>query len=336
VTVRPDQPRCVAVVGAFSFFGRRLVRALDQDPAYRTIVALDVRSPQVDSSKMLYRRLDLTEPAVDGRMAEIFEHEAVDTVAHLAYLSLPVHQQTWAHELETIGTMYVLNACAEARVRHVVTQSTTMCYGAHPKNPNLLTESHPLRGAPTSRWVSDKVDAEQQLATFAETNHETTTTVLRLAPTLGPTVDNYWTRHFRRPVVHTLLGFDPLMQFLHEDDAAEAIKRAVDLVPGGAINIVPPGVLPVSQVTRSAGRRNLPLPLPAARALFRALWTAQVVGTPPGFLDYLRYLFVAGGDLAQEALGFTARYTTRQTVDAFCRAAPATESRPVVTEAVAP
>jgi UDP-glucose 4-epimerase len=49
-------------------------------------------------------------------------------------------------------------------------------------------------------------------------------TVLRLAPILGPTVNNYLTRYLGRRVVPTLMGFDPLMQFLHEVDALAAFK----------------------------------------------------------------------------------------------------------------
>src|SRR4051794_9890469 len=38
----------------------------------------------------------------------------------------------------------------------------------------------------------------------------------------GPTVESYITRWLARPVVPTLLGFDPLVQFVHEVDALAA------------------------------------------------------------------------------------------------------------------
>ncbi|MFH1807359.1 MAG: NAD-dependent epimerase/dehydratase family protein [Pseudomonadota bacterium] len=311
--------RRVAVIGALSFFGQRLLGILRGDPRYKHLLGLDVRRPGPGAVEVRYEHIDLTEPAADVVLAGMLEREAIDTVVHLAYLSRPVHQQAWAHELESIGTMYMLNACARARVPHVVALSTTMCYGAHPQNPQLLGEERPLLGAQRSRWVSDKVDAEQQLASHAQNCDGTTVTVLRMAPTLGSSIDNYWTRILRRPVVHTLLGFDPPMQFLHEDDAAHALQLAVEKVPGGAFNIVPDDVLTLGQAVERLHARAVPLPLPLANAILGALWTAQVNMTPPGFLDYLRYVWLGDGHRAREVLGFRPGHRSRETIDDFAR-----------------
>jgi UDP-glucose 4-epimerase len=268
-----------------------------------------------------YEHVDLTEPAADALLGNLLQQEAIETVVHLAYLGRPVHQQTWAHELETIGTMYVLNACARARVPNVVALSTTMCYGAHPQNPQLLDEDRPLLGARRSRWVSDKVDAEQQLAAHARSCAGSSVTVLRMAPTLGASIDNYWSRVLRRPIVHTLLGFDPPMQFLHEDDAVRALRLAVDAVPGGPFNIVPDDVVSLCQAVALLRARAVPLPLPLASAILGALWTAQVNTTPPGFLDYLRYVWLGDGARARRVLGFAPQHSSRDTLESFARTA---------------
>ena len=41
----------------------------------------------------------------------------------------------------------------------------------------------------------------------------------RTAPIIGPSVDNFLTRYLNHKLVPTVLGFDPLWQFLHEADA---------------------------------------------------------------------------------------------------------------------
>ena len=151
--------------------------------------------------------------SVDARLAEILAAEDVDTLLHLAFLASPTHASAWAHELESVGTMHVLNACRERPVRKFVLWSQTILYGASPSNPNFLTEQHPLRGHAESRFLADKIEAEQVVARFARQMPGTVVTTLRVAPILGPTVHNYLTRYLGRRVVPTLLGFDPLLQF---------------------------------------------------------------------------------------------------------------------------
>lgn len=45
--------------------------------------------------------------------------------------------------------------------------STTLVYGANPKNPNFLAETSELRGHRDSRFINDKVHAEKQALRFA-------------------------------------------------------------------------------------------------------------------------------------------------------------------------
>src|SRR5262249_17046786 len=149
-------------------------------------------------------------------LADLLGREGVDTFVHAAFLSTPTHAAAWAHELEDIGTMHVLNACAETRVRKFLLSSTTLVYGADPRNPNFIDEDAELRGKPSAPYIDDKVRAEKQVRRFAEENPDTVVTVLRAAPTLGPTVHNFVTRFFGRPVAPVLMGFDPLLQFVHE------------------------------------------------------------------------------------------------------------------------
>ena len=68
------------------------------------------------------------------------------------------------HELETIGSLYILNACAAVGIRRLVVASTTMVYGPRPDNPNFLTETHPLRGHPAAHCVTNRVEAEELVA----------------------------------------------------------------------------------------------------------------------------------------------------------------------------
>ena len=43
-----------------------------------------------------------------------------------------------------------------------------------------------------------------------------------------------YTRFFARPVAPVMMGHDPLMQFVHEQDAAYALYKAVESRAGAA------------------------------------------------------------------------------------------------------
>jgi UDP-glucose 4-epimerase len=306
--------RTVALTGADAFLGRNLIGLLEDDDRVGKILAIDVKNPPTAGRKTRFYKVDLTQPTVDARLAEILAAEDVDTFLHLAFLASPTHASAWAHELESVGTMHVLNACRERPVRKFILWSQTILYGAYPSNPNFLTEQHPLRGHPESRFLTDKIEAEQVVHRFARQMPGTIVTTLRVAPILGPTVHNYLTRYLGRRLVPTLLGFDPLMQFAHEVDVLAAFKQAITRDAPGVFNIASEGVLPLSMAIKLAGRMGVPIAHPVAYAAARVLWAAQLSEAPWMFLDYLRWTCVADTSLAARDLRFRPAFTTREAV----------------------
>jgi UDP-glucose 4-epimerase len=316
---RPFDPeqRIVAVTGAHGFFGSQVIRQLEEDRRYYKILAIDIRKPEVPMDKTQFHKVDLTSPTADAEVAAVLAREGADTLVHAAFLYGPTHAESWAHELELIGTIRVLNAAAEVGLRKLVQWSLTAVYGAYHDNPNFLTESHALRGHPASRYLRDRVAAEQEVAAFRAEHPETVVTVLRTANTLGPTIPNFVTRYFRTPAVPVLMGYDPLMQFLHEEDAVDAFKLAIDHDVPGVFNVAGDGVLPYSTVLAMMGRVPLPIPTFLAFPTAHALWVTQALETPPAFLDMLRYICVADTRAARERLGFQPRFDIRSTIHDF-------------------
>jgi UDP-glucose 4-epimerase len=311
---RKPEARVVAVTGAASFLGANLVGLLEEDPGVGRIVAIDIKPPGTAQRKTRFYEVDFTGGSAEARLSEILSAEHADTLVHLAFMSSPTHGTALAHELESVGTRHVLVGARHATVRKVVMWSQTLLYGAHPSNPNYLTEKHPLRAPVTEPYFADKIEAEAEVARFAERTPQSVVTVLRTAPILGPTVRNFLTRYLARRIVPVAMGFDPLVQFLHEVDAIAAFKLAIDRDHPGIYNVVGDGVLPLSTVIKLAGRLALPIPHPIAHTMGAALWLAQIVEAPPSFMHYLRFLCVADGAKAKDKLGFRAAYTTREAV----------------------
>lgn len=308
------EARVVAITGACNFLGTQVLERIEEDRRYERVLALDIRKPEIPLEKTEFHQLDLTLPTADADLVDILADQGVDTVVHAAFLSYPTHANEWAHELEDIGTMHVFNACAEVAPARVVLVSSTLVYGASPANPNFLTEDAALKGHADSRFIKDKVRAEKQARRFAEEHPATKVAVLRFAPILGPTVTNMFTRFFSRPIAPVMMGYDPLLQFVHERDATRALKRAIDQEVDGPFNIVGDGVLPYTTVLAMMGKLPFHLPHFVARQLSKALWATQVLDSPPSFLDFLRFLCVADGTRARQVLGFDPEFDIKRTI----------------------
>jgi UDP-glucose 4-epimerase len=290
-----ETPRTVAITGLRTFLGQKLAERLLAYDARLRIVGVDVRRPYRLEGRVRFHRADLTDPTADGRLAEIFERESVDVLVHAAFRSVPTPDLEADHELETIGSLHVLHACAARKVGRVVLASSTMLYGPRPDNPNFLSEDQPLRGHPAAHNVMNRVETEKLVRQFGERHPDTGVTVLRPCWIVGPTFWNEVTRYLARPVVPTLLGYDPLLQLVHEEDVLHAFARAVIEPHPGTFNIVGDGVLPLSTLLRLAGKTPLPIP-PLLLYRLRYYPSQRQTGDPPeGFYDYLRYLWAEFG-----------------------------------------
>src|SRR5580700_11126786 len=163
-----SRARVVAVTGAASFLGTNLIGLLEEDERIDRIVAVDVKAPSTAGPKTRSYEVDFTQPTTEARLAEILVAERADTVVHLAFLASPSHAAAWSHELESVGTMHVLVAARHAHVRKFVMWSQTLLYGAHPTNPNFLSERHPLRAPSREPFFADKIEAEKEAQKFGQ------------------------------------------------------------------------------------------------------------------------------------------------------------------------
>lgn len=306
----------VAVTGSDGFFGRSVVRALEVDDAVDRVLALDVRAPLQPHAKTSWFKVDLVHPRSAEQLSKLLVGTQV--LIHTAFLARPTHRGGWAHELETIGTRNVLAAVEAASVRKLVLRSSTFCYGALPNNSAYLPESTPLEGGRQSTFIADKVEAEAQVARYANKVPDRVVTVLRFAPLIGPTGDTLAANYLRQRACPTLLGFDPLIQLIHEEDATDAaVRAAVHVDARGAINVASRGVIPLSGAIRLAGRRALPVPGNILRRASETLWAVQVGLFPPGLMDFLRYPHVADLALMTERLGFEPKRDVAASIKAF-------------------
>lgn len=305
--------RVIAITGVSGYVGTKLVPRLEACQDVEHIVGIDVNEPQIEFSKGHSIKADVRHPQI----IEIIADEKVDTVVHLAFVQDPIHETSRAHELDVIGTMKVLNACSAAGVKKVVIASSYVVYGPYADNPNFLTEDRPLRGLKGFQVAKDKLEVERLTKSYKRKHPETLVTTLRPAMVLGPNARHFIARLIESPVLLSVLGFDPLLQFLHEEDMVEAYYQAVTQDGDGVYNVAGDGIIPLSKAIRLAGRPALPLPHFLAEKVQSVLWSARLSPAPPVMLQYLRYISVMSNQKFKETFNWQPRFTSEETFRDF-------------------
>jgi UDP-glucose 4-epimerase len=209
--------------------------------------------------------------------------------------------------------MKLFGMCAEAGVRQVLFKSSTMVYGARPDNSLYLSEDHPLNGSKTYGYVRDLVEIEDFCDKFRSRTPGMAIASLRFAQIVGPVAVTPLTRFFRDEEAFVLLGFDPLMQIIHEQDVARAFAHAMTRQVSGAVNVAAEGTMPLWKVMALAGKFTAPVFHPVAYA------AASLLGPryAPLDLDYLRYPCVAGVERMHRDLEFVPGHTGEETLREF-------------------
>ena len=167
--------------------------------------------------------------------------------------------------------------------------------------------------------LSDLVAADLYASTALWRYPTLTTTVLRLCYTLGPSRHGTLAGFLRGEIVPTLLGFDPLFQFMHEDDVVSALVLALETRVRGVFNVSGPQPVPLSVIIKKTGRRSLPLP----EFVFGfALGRAGLPKLPAGALAHIKYPVVIDGSVFKEQTKFVHAHSEVETLREFRDLAP--------------
>lgn len=311
--------RRILVTGVSRFWGAELARRLEADPSVEQIVAVDSEGPARELARTDFVRADLRHSLV----GKLIRGLGIDTVVHAGLIVDP--QQSGprtVHETNVIGTMNLLAACGgdDSPVRTLVVKSSTAVYGSEPDDPSFWTEDMQRRAPPRNGFTRDLDEAESYVREFGLRNPGATTTLLRFGNVLGDVHDSPFARLFDLPVIPTVLGFDPRLQFLHEDDAVDALHHAVSVRRAGTFNVAGSGVVVLSQAVRVMGKISAPLiPFVGGTLAMRIVERLGLVNFPVEFVRLLQYGRVVDTGRMQRDLGFSTKYSTLDTVREYAR-----------------
>lgn len=302
----------VLIAGLSSYWGGRLAQSLESFEDIDAIIGVDQREP----TRELERTEFVKAPYQHGLLARIIRAAEIDTVvdARLIVNSVVARPRD-AHENNVIGTMSILTACAGpgSPVRRLVFKSSAHFYGSEQDDPAFFREEMDRPHPPRTALERDIVDAEASVAEFRERNPDIEVAVMRFANVLGPDVDTAFIRLFSLPAVPMVLGFDPRVQFVHEDDVVHALEHAVLRDVVGVFNVAGDGVLALSEAISALGKRPAPILPPWGTGWVAGPLRALGFRVPDEMLNLLR--FGRGLDNRHlKATGFRYGYTSREAV----------------------
>lgn len=286
----------VLVIGVGGALARMV--ALRLRDAGHAVIGLD-RRPWWDAPRDIsVREVDIRKRAAE----DVFRTERPDCVVHMATVNALSARGEERARINLGGTRAVFEHSVNHGVKHVVVVGRHTYYGASADSALYHTENEPPAGIGNFPELADLVAADLFASNMLWREPNLVTSVLRLVYTLGPSRTGTLASFLKGRRVPMVLGFDPLFQFLEEDDAARAITLAVEKRLRGVYNVCGPAPVPLSMVARETGRTVVPVPEPFLKGLLGRFGFPDL---PPGALEHIKYPIVVDGRAFHEATGFT-------------------------------
>lgn len=310
----PSRPNRVLVTGVSNPLGAEVARRLAPQVPY--LFGCDVADPVSALEEMDFVHAD-TRHAVIGKLIRQLK---VDTVVHLAVMVDSPHDERSIHETDVIGTMNVLAGCGapSSSVRRLIVKSSQAIYGAGPADPSFFSEEMTNGERASSSITGDLLEMEQLITEFALRNEGCSVSVLRLGFRVSE--DTTLAKYLSLPIVPTFAGFDPRLQLLHEDDAAEAIVRATLGEHPGVFNVAAGGIVLLSQAIAIMGGHPAPVLPPYGRWFARLALRAVVrLNMPAHLADLIAFGSVADCSRLEADFRWTPAHSSRGVMDALAR-----------------
>jgi len=304
----------ILIPGAAGILARKVALRLAVDG--HEVVGMD-RRPWPEAP-FEFHEVDVRKRAAE----DVFRKVRPQAMIHMATVTSLVVPGEERYQINLGGTRAVFEYARAYGVEHCVFVGRHTFYGAGPSSPLFHTEDEPPMELNRFPELADLVAADLYAASALWRFPELATTVLRVCYTLGPSGHGTLSGFLRGRLVPQVFGFDPLFQFLHEDDFVRAIVLTIEKRPRGVFNVAGPQALPLSTVIREAGRTHILVP---EFIISRALGRFGLPNLPAGAVGHLKYPVVVDARAFRQQTGFAHEHDELATIRSFREAFPLPE-----------
>ena len=298
----------VLVTGICGRLGRVFTRLMHRtDP----IIGIDRRAFPGKPRDVVHHQFDLRRK----KTRDVFRAGGIRAVVHLGVMHDLRASRKEHYSWNVVAFQKLLEYVTQYSVPKLVLLSSANVYGPSPDNPQFLTEEAPLLGAQHFSEIRDLVEVDMLAQSFFWRNPAVETVILRPCHILG-SVRNAPSNYLRLARPWSLLGFDPMVQVIHERDVARAVGLALRPGVAGIFNLKGPGEAPLSRIFRILGKPPMPVPSSIAKPVLGRLWNWRMTSFPTPELDHIRYVCMVDDARARALLGFTPEFSLEDTVRA--------------------
>ncbi|MGH8456947.1 MAG: SDR family oxidoreductase [Stenotrophobium sp.] len=292
------EKKTVLVTGAAGSLAKRVIARLQ---GKYQVIAVDFRRKVETDAGIPSYKVEIFKRGFE----DIFRKHKVDAVIHIGRIFAHESSRQNRYNANVLGTKRLLELCRKYYIKQVMIHSTYFVYGASAYNPALLDEDAPLKASEVTQDLVDSVELESLANIYLWKHPELNITILRPCNVLGPGVRNSMSLLLSRSMAPVLVGFSPLMQFLHVDDMADAMVTAYEQNKPGIYNVAPDDWVGYQDAVTQCGCKKLPvlsIPPVIPRLVSRVLnWNAFF---PPYLVNYFKYPVILEGKLFRETFGW--------------------------------
>lgn len=277
----------VLVTGAATPLGRRVLHSLRGSEGVEHLVGLE---SELSSDWIAGAEL-VPLPSEHRDLVALLAEQPIDTVIHCSMVPDRNGSRAAPSEARVIETMHLGAAVAspECSVRSWVIVSSSDVYPVDSHAPLLHRETHALDGDEEGPAASLR-ESEDYARDVAARRPHLDVAILRLQQLVGSGVRSPMAALLGEPVLPQVIGFDPPIQMLALEDAVDALVFAARVELAGIYNVASAGLIRMSEIVKSLGRRALPvLPFEAAGILGGMARRLGIPHVPEGLLPTLRF-----------------------------------------------
>lgn len=241
------------------------------------------------------------------RIEDIFKYHEFESVLHLGRVS--VFSEANRFDLNVVGSQKIMNLCATYNIKRLVVLSTFHVYGAHPENHTPISEDDPLRAGLKFPQIADAIQLDNMASTWIYKHPEVVTSVLRPTSIVGPNIQNTMSTLLRRPRINYILGYDPMLQFIHEEDLADAIVCAYEKPIRGVFNIAGNTSIPWKKAISLSKGIVYALPGPVASVYWKL-----TSGVPLYMVNFFKYPCIVSDKEFKSSFNWDAKINIEDTI----------------------